>query len=98
MKSIVIILLFYFTIYVGISMAKILSVHCPLGCPENPSENDLVIRHIYMLSNNPKTKLADWVAYEVNIGNFGKTPGRNWKSDNLLNHTTNPLCQTSCRL
>lgn len=65
--------------------ADILSVHCPLGCPESPSKNDLIFAHVYALSNNPATKFADWVAYEVNPTNFGPSTGRIWKADPLLN-------------
>jgi endonuclease G len=64
--------------------AEVFSVHCPYGCPSNPNRNDLVFTHIYALSNNPKTKFADWVAYEVNPINYGVSPGRDWKSDPLL--------------
>lgn len=64
--------------------ASILSVHCPSGCPSNPVDNDLVFNHLYALSNNPKTKFADWVAYEVNPVNFGQSPGRVWQNDPLL--------------
>ncbi len=56
--------------------AEILSVHCPLGCPGNPTGNDLVFSHVYALSNNSETKFADWVAYEVDVVNFGDSPGR----------------------
>lgn len=64
--------------------AQVLSVHCPAGCPTNPEDNDLVFAHLYALSNNPNTKFADWVAYEVTPTNFGTTPGRTWSSDPLL--------------
>ena len=64
--------------------ADILSVHCPLGCPDNPDGNDLVFAHVYALSNNKTTKFADWVAYEVDVVNFGDSPGRSWKADPLL--------------
>jgi len=64
--------------------AQVLSVHCPVGCPTNPEDNDLLFAHLYALSNNPNTKFADWVAYEVNPTNFGATPGRAWSSDPLL--------------
>ncbi|MCJ8338044.1 MAG: DNA/RNA non-specific endonuclease [Pseudomonadales bacterium] len=65
--------------------ADVLSVHCPTGCPSNPADNDLVFGHLYALSNNPQTKFADWVAYEVSPINFGTSPGRVWLSDPLLN-------------
>ncbi|GGO80031.1 endonuclease [Marinobacterium nitratireducens] len=68
----------------AVASADILSVHCPLGCPSNPAGNDLVFAHVYALSNNPTTKFADWVAYEVDVVNFGISPGREWKSDPLL--------------
>ena len=64
--------------------AAILSVHCPLGCPGNPDGNDLVFGHVYALSNNTTTKFADWVAYEIDVVNFGDSPGRSWKADPLL--------------
>lgn len=67
--------------------ADILSVHCPLGCPSNPEGNDLVFGHVYALSNNPTTKFADWVAYEVDVVNFGDSPGRKWASDPLLDES-----------
>lgn len=68
----------------GSADVPVLSVHCPLGCPQNPPANQLLFTHLYALSNNPQSKLADWVAYEVNVGNFGESPGRNWASDPLL--------------
>ncbi|WP_434359882.1 DNA/RNA non-specific endonuclease [Parasalinivibrio latis] len=64
--------------------AEVLSVHCPLGCPEAAAGNDVVFTHIYALSMNPKTKFADWVAYEVNVTNFGPGPGRNWSNNPII--------------
>ncbi len=64
--------------------AETFIVHCPLGCPSNPNPNDLVVKHVYTLSNNQTTKFADWVAYEVNVLNFGDSPGREWASDPFL--------------
>ena len=66
------------------AQGAVLSVHCPKGCPTNPTDNDLVFAHLYALSNNPSTKFADWVAYEVTPTNFGATPGRVWIDDPLL--------------
>ena len=64
--------------------AETLSVHCPAGCPENPAANDMLFNHLYAMSNNPQTKFADWVAYEVDVVNFGASPGRDWATDPLL--------------
>jgi len=65
--------------------AEIRSVNCPLGCPSlNIVNNDVVFNHTYTLSNNPQTKFADWVAYEVNVSNFGDNPGRSWGNDDLI--------------
>jgi endonuclease G len=58
------IILLSFFIYSAIANAEIRSVHCPLGCPSlDIKHNDVVFNHTYALSNNPKTKFADWVAY-----------------------------------
>ncbi len=69
----------------SLASAEILSVHCPVGCPESPAGNDMLFSHLYALSNNPETKFADWVAYEVDVVNFGASPGREWATDPLLN-------------
>ena len=46
-------------------------IHCKhffKGYPHGtPASNDLIIRDIYALSNNDKTKLADWVAYRLTM-------------------------------
>lgn len=73
-----------FCLSVSTTSAQILSVHCPFECPENTQGNDLVFAHIYALSNNPDTKFADWVAYEVNPTNYGVTTGREFRADPLL--------------
>lgn len=79
-------LLLSFFFLIPTAYADVLSVFCPQGCPESPVANDLEFTHIYALSNNPVTKFADWVAYEVNPVNYGVSPGRNWKSDPLLDN------------
>lgn len=82
MKKIILLPLIAFT---AITHAEIRSVHCPLNCPSlDIIGNDVVFNHTYALSNNPKTKFADWVAYEVNVTNFGDSPGRNWGNDDLI--------------
>jgi endonuclease G len=67
--------------------------HCLYGCPEGgPDTNDLVIREIYILSSNDKTKFADWVAYRVTSDTIGHTKQRQWLKDPLLadNETLSP--------
>lgn len=75
---------FVLMVFFSPSSATIYSVHCPLGCPGNPDGNELVFNHLYALSNNGQTKFADWVAYEVDITNFGVSPGREWSPDPLI--------------
>lgn len=84
MRSAILFLLLTLTLKAG---AEILSVHCPIGCPKSPVRNDLIFGHLYAASNNPETKFADWVAYEVNVTNFGPSPGRKWASDPLLDES-----------
>lgn len=72
-------------VYSAIANAEVRSVHCPLDCPSlDIKDNDVIFNHTYALSNNPKTKFADWVAYEVNVLNFGDSPGRKWGNDPLI--------------
>ncbi len=68
----------------GRAQPPLMAAYCPLGCPASPPQNVLVFHHLYALSNNSKTKFADWVAYEVDVANFGESPGRDWSSDPLL--------------
>lgn len=51
-------------------------------CPKNQSKNRLIDHHIFLLSLNPSTKFADWVAYRVERKNMhGKNKKRLWKAD-----------------
>ena len=61
--------------------------HCLSGCPLGaPTENAVIDRSIYTLSNNPTTKFADWVAYRVSQSNLsGPSRRRNWATDPDLN-------------
>ena len=72
----------------GIGLAQdIHIVHCLAGCPTGtPNTNDLVVREIYALSNNEKTKFADWVAYRVTRETIGTSDSlnRSWQDDELL--------------
>lgn len=54
---------------------------CIGSCPDVKRGNMLVNREIYKLSNNPKTKFADWVAYRVSPSSIGPSKTRNWKPD-----------------
>lgn len=77
---------------------KYAEIHCKhfiYGCPSGTAAtNDLIIRDIYALSSNDTTKIADWVAYKLDIetitGDVNTT--RNWKADPWLedNETLEP--------
>ena len=66
--------------------AEIHTYHCLHGCPMGAAAtNDLIVREIYTLSSNDRTKFADWVAYQVRpdaVG--GDSPGRGWRKDPWL--------------
>ena len=69
------------------------SDHCLHGCPSgSPATNMVIIREIYILSNNGTTKFADWVAYKVTAETIGPSQRRKWKADPLLaeNETLEP--------
>ncbi len=56
---------------------EIYSRQCLAGCPTGaPDSNELVIRDIYVLSNNSDTKFADWIAYQVLPENIGSSQNR----------------------
>jgi endonuclease G len=54
-----------------------------LGCPSGaPSNNNVIERQIYVLSNNRTTKLADWIAYKVTPDTIdGPSRSRSWRAD-----------------
>jgi len=60
---------------------------CLEGCPEpamNASrkhKNQIVRRNIYVISNNPETKFADWAAYRFSRDTIGKSKRTRWKAD-----------------
>lgn len=59
--------------------------HCPIGCPELQIDgNTMIFERLYALSQNPTTKFADWVAYEVDVQNFGTHTNRDWGNQPLL--------------
>jgi endonuclease G, mitochondrial len=68
--------------------AEVHTFHCLHGCPSGASAtNDLVVREIYTLSSNDRTKFADWVAYRVTSDTVGTSEGRRWQADPWLDET-----------
>lgn len=68
--------------------AEIHTFHCLQGCPMGASAtNDLVVREIYTLSSNDRTKFADWVAYRVTSDTVGISEDRRWRADPWLAET-----------
>lgn len=66
-------------------IGELINPLCLYGCPAgSPTSNDVVTREIYVLSNNPRTKFADWVAYKVTKETIGPSKNRNWAKDPLL--------------
>src|SRR5690606_9747748 len=59
------------------------SPSCLYGCPESIREQSGTVLHRegFVLSNNPKTKLADWAAYRITQSTIGKSPRRKWAAD-----------------
>lgn len=85
MKYISALLITIFTSAPAIATVKIESPHCPVGCPDVQIDgNTMIFERLYALSQNPKTKFADWVAYEVDVQNFGTHTNRKWGNQPLL--------------
>ncbi|MCB1670075.1 MAG: DNA/RNA non-specific endonuclease [Gammaproteobacteria bacterium] len=60
--------------------------HCLQGCPTGTSSaNEILVRHLYAVSINPGTRLADWVSYRILPGSIGVASllPRDWQSDDL---------------
>jgi endonuclease G, mitochondrial len=92
MKSKLLLILSLFFHYLAIKAqdTSIPEIHCkhffggyPLGSPKT---NDLIIRDLYALSNNDRTKFADWVAYRLTPYEvFGELDlDREWRNDPWL--------------
>lgn len=66
-----------------IRVAHCLNGMCPTGADEG---NTLAVHELYALSNNPKTKLADWVAYRPTRETAATSVdlNRRWRPDPLL--------------
>jgi len=60
--------------------------HCLQGCPTGtPATNEIIVRHLYAVSVNADTRLADWVSYRIlpdSIGVASLLP-REWQNDGL---------------
>lgn len=91
-------IILFVVIFIQLSSVKYPEIHCKhffYGYPTGtPRTNDLIIRDIYALSSNDKTKFADWVAYRLDRETVaGKVKGdREWKADPWLsdNETLKP--------
>ena len=68
------------------SQGNIHIAHCLQGCPAGtPDSNEIVVRHLYAVSINAGSQLADWVSYRVlpdSIGVASLLP-REWQTDQL---------------
>jgi endonuclease G len=66
---------------------------CLGSCPKVQSGNLYVEHDIFSLSNNPKTKFADWAAYKLTPESIGPSQARIWKADPKLHEsdTLQPL-------
>jgi endonuclease G len=50
-----------------------------------PGANGLIVREIYIRSNDGTRKFATWVAYQIIRNTIGRSKPRTWKPDPLLN-------------
>lgn len=60
--------------------------HCLMGCPLGTSAtNELIVRHLYAVSINTQTRVADWISYRVLNGSIGVASllPREWHDDEL---------------
>ncbi|PMO52712.1 DNA/RNA endonuclease [Vibrio breoganii] len=82
MKAWIVLILLFPTLSIA---SEFRTPNCPIGCPSLEIEGNVVIfERLYALSQNKKTQFADWVAYEVDVLNFGTTTNRTWKNNPLL--------------
>lgn len=60
-------------VFIGVVQAQgYRVVHCPWGCPDGASEEShLILRPIYALSYNTRSKSADWAAYRITADSVG---------------------------
>jgi endonuclease G len=50
-----------------------------------PPDDVIVTHHILVLANNPHTKFADWVAYQITLDSIGTHCIRRWERDPAIN-------------
>lgn len=62
--------------------------NCLYGCPTGASaENRKIERNLYSMSHNPETKIAEWVAYRVDVENLkGPKRSRSLKRDPMIHN------------
>jgi endonuclease G len=62
---------------------QLTSPFCLYGCPERrpPAENRVLFRDGFVLSNNSRTKFADWAAYHITPATMGKSKREAWRPD-----------------
>lgn len=66
--------------------ANVHIAHCLRDCPSGtPESNEVIVRHLYAVSINAESRLADWVSYRVLPGSIGVASllPREWQTDQL---------------
>jgi len=64
--------------------------HCLRDCPTGTSNsNEIIVRHLYAVSLNADSRLADWVSYRVLPGSIGVASllPREWQADQLARNS-----------
>ncbi len=87
LKILIIVIGFQSIVY---AEGEIHSKHFVFGMPKSsPSTNDIIIRDIYALSSNDKTKFADWVCYylDKNILNGNVSTNRRLEAEPFLDES-----------
>jgi endonuclease G len=63
--------------------------HCLQGCPLGAAaSNELLVRHLFAVSVNSQTRVADWVSYRIIDGSIGVASllPRAFKDDDLMDN------------
>ncbi|MEZ5492615.1 MAG: DNA/RNA non-specific endonuclease [Gammaproteobacteria bacterium] len=73
-----------------VAMENLTIAHCLQGCPTGTAaSNEIVVRHLYAVSINQQTRMADWVSYRIlpqSIGVASLLP-RRWNNDQLAQNS-----------